>query len=82
MMTGMILPDPALYDPDPKYLRTLVERTGLSQRQCAARIGVGERTMRGWLLGERQFPYTAQFAIEQLANAGPLNRSEKKAGRS
>jgi transcriptional regulator with XRE-family HTH domain len=63
----MALPDAEGYNPDPKYLRKLVEQSGLSQRQCATRLGVNERTMRGWVLGERQFPYSAQYAMEQLA---------------
>jgi hypothetical protein len=63
----MALPDSSDYKPDPAYMRKLVEQSGLSQRQCAKRLGVDERTMRTWVLGERQFPYTAQYAMEQLA---------------
>lgn len=49
------------------YLRSLVERAGVSQREAARRLGVNERTMRFWLAGEWQCPYTAQFALECLA---------------
>lgn len=67
ILVAMALPDAESYNPDPDYMRKLVEQSGLSQRRCAKRIGVDERTMRGWVLGERRFPYTAQYAMEQLA---------------
>ncbi len=60
-------PDATKYDPNPKYLRKLVDSSGLSQRQCAATIGVDERTMRAWLAGDRAFSYPIQYAMEQLA---------------
>ena len=52
-------------------LRGLYETSGLSQKQCAARLGVDERAFAYWLSGERRFPYTAQFAMEQLAKRKP-----------
>lgn len=51
----------------PDYLRSLVAQAGLSQRQAARRLGVDERTMRHWLAGKYACPYTAQFALECLA---------------
>lgn len=64
---AMPKPNPDEYNPDPKYMRKLVERSGLSQVKCAAAIGVSQRTMRSWVSGEKQFPYSAQFTMEQLA---------------
>jgi ParB-like chromosome segregation protein Spo0J len=55
---------------DPLYLRSLIERTGLSQRQCAKEIGISERNMRSHLTIEgKQSPasYPIQFALECLA---------------
>lgn len=65
-------PDASHYDPRPDYLRLLVERSGLSQRQAAARIGISQRSMRYYLAPEsaadrRVAPYPVQYAIEQLA---------------
>jgi hypothetical protein len=65
-----MIPDASLYNPDPAYLRSLIERTGLSQRQCAFCIGIGERSMRQYLATSgRQdaCPYPVQFALECLA---------------
>ncbi len=66
----MALPNAENYNPDPDYMRSLVEASGLSQRKAAVRIGVGERTMRAWVLGEKRFPYSAQYAMEELAKRG------------
>jgi transcriptional regulator with XRE-family HTH domain len=59
-------PDASTYDPRPEYLAELIDSTGLTQAAVAKRIGVDERTIRRWLSGERQFPYTVQFAVECL----------------
>lgn len=67
-------PDATQYNPDPTYLRSLIARSGLSQRQCAFRIGIGERTMRQYLATSgRQdaAPYAVQFALEALASSVP-----------
>ena len=61
---------PAKYNPNPIYLRSLIEQSGLSQRECAKRIGVGERTMRQYLATsgrQDEAPYPVQFALEALA---------------
>ena len=60
-------PDPKTYDPDPAYLRGLVERSGLSQRECARRIGLSDRAMRYYLSGERKPMYAVQYLLEALA---------------
>lgn len=53
-------------NPDPAYLRELLERAGLSQREAARRIGISERVMRYYLSGEREAPYPVQYALENL----------------
>jgi transcriptional regulator with XRE-family HTH domain len=54
-------------NPDPAYLRELIKRAGLSQREAARRIGVSERAMRYYLSGERDAPYPVQYALESLS---------------
>lgn len=64
-------PDATRHNPDPAYLRGLLQRAGLSQRDAARRIGVSERMMRYYLAPEsasyRPAPYVVQYAIERLA---------------
>jgi len=60
-------PDPSTLTSDPAYLRGLLAQAGLSQRAAARAIGVNERTMRDWLAGKYQWPYTAQYALEALS---------------
>ncbi len=63
-------PSFSLYSPDPAYLRELIDRAGLSQREAARRIGISERVMRYYLADPptgKPAPYPVQYAIEQLA---------------
>lgn len=65
-------PDATLHNPAPDYLRALVAASGLSQRECARRIGVSERLLRYYLTDQtggkeaREAPYPVQFALEAL----------------
>lgn len=63
-------PDSSKHDPRPEYLRALLDRAGLSQREAARRIGVSERVMRYYLAPDaadyRPAPYVVQFALESL----------------
>ena len=65
-----MIPDATKHDPSPEYLRALLARAGLSQREAARRIGVSERVMRYYLAPEsadyRPAPYVVQFALESL----------------
>lgn len=67
-------PDFKRHNPDPRYLRDHVARTGLTQEEVAARLGVSPRAMRSYLSltrGSRQdAPYPVQFALEALSG-GP-----------
>jgi transcriptional regulator with XRE-family HTH domain len=63
------LPDAILHKPEPDYLRELLEKSGYSQRAAARALGVDDRTMRYYFAGEREFPYSLQFALERLAAA-------------
>ena len=65
-------PDASRHDPRPEYLRSLVYQSGLSQRACARRIGIGERLLRYYLAPDdsqdrRIAPYPVQFALECLS---------------
>jgi transcriptional regulator with XRE-family HTH domain len=64
-------PDAANHNPAPEYLRALVERSRLSQRECARRLGISERVMRYYLsdvaADHRPAPYPVQFALESLS---------------
>lgn len=68
----MAVPDSATHNPDPAYLRGLIERAGLTQRAAARAIGVSERIMRQYLADRvastaMDAPYPVQFALECLA---------------
>lgn len=58
-------------NPCPRYLRSLIERAGISQREAARRVGVSERMLRYYLSDVdaqtfRPTPYPVQYALEQL----------------
>lgn len=59
---------------DPAYLREVVAqikaRHGLSQRATAARLGIGQTTLKDWLAGRAGWRYPDQYALERLAQEG------------
>ena len=60
------------YNPDPDYLRSLIDRAGLTQAKAAELVGVEARTMRRYLALQgsdsyKQAPYAIQYALEILA---------------
>jgi len=57
------------YNPDPAYLRGLIARAGISQREAARRIGIDIRTMRRYLQPDPtvRVAYATQVALEVLA---------------
>lgn len=63
-------PDSDQHNPDPAYLRGLLQTAGVSQREAARRIGLSERMMRYYLAPPeadyRPAPYVVQYALEQL----------------
>lgn len=65
-------PDASNHNPDPRYLRGLLEQAGISQRKAAELLGITDRAMRYYLSDEgsatfRPAPYPVQFALECLA---------------
>ena len=62
-------PSAAKHNPDPAYLRELIDLDGLSQREAARRIGVSDRMMRYYLSDDpdaTRAPYPVQYALENL----------------
>lgn len=57
------------YNGSPEYLSDLVEKTGLSQREVARRLGVGYSSLRAYMDGTRAVIYPVQFALEALAES-------------
>lgn len=73
-------PNAARHDPRPEYLRALLEKAGLSQREAARRIGVSERMMRYYVADEgadhRPAPYVVQFALEALSHTAASHKAQ------
>ena len=67
-------PDATLHNPSPDYLRALIEKAGISQREAARRLGVDERQMRRFLAGDYDAPYPVQFCLEALAAPEPKRK--------
>ncbi|MCY1280811.1 hypothetical protein D9M68_254190 [compost metagenome] len=68
-------PDASKHNPDPLYLRKLLEQAGVKQREAARLLGISDRMMRYYLADEdassfRAAPYPIQFALECLASQG------------
>lgn len=66
-------PNASHHNPDPRYLRGLIEHAGNSQRKTAHLIGMSWTGLRNYLRDEsdplyRAAPYPVQFAIECLSS--------------
>lgn len=75
----MLRPDASLHNPDPQYLRGLLRRTGLSQREAAEMIGIPVRTLEDFLSvkNRARADYRTQFALEVLADSAERMRASK-----
>lgn len=65
-------PDATHHDPRQEYLRALIEKSGLSQVECARLVGLSPATLRKYLMPESApsrlvADYRTQYALEQLA---------------
>ena len=67
VLAALPRPDASKWNPDPDYLRSLLERAGLTQRDAATLLDVGYRQFRHFCTGKREAPYTVQYALEMLA---------------
>jgi hypothetical protein len=64
-------PDAQFHNPDPVYLRGLVEQAGVSRREAARRLGLSWPGFRNYLRDPseplyRKADYRVQFALECL----------------
>lgn len=62
--------DPSKLSSDPAHIRQLIASTGMTQKEAAAALGVGHRTIGDWLGGKIKWSYPAQYALECLAKYG------------
>lgn len=67
-----VKPNANTHNPDPRYLRGLIEQAGVSQRGAAELIGMSWTGFRNYLRDEadplyRVADYRVQFALECLA---------------
>ena len=68
----MKYPNPEEHKEDPAYLRSLLERAGLRQRQFARLFNIHERTVRGYLNptgNSYKSSYMVQWVLETLVEA-------------
>ncbi|MDO9138958.1 MAG: hypothetical protein Q7U38_01345 [Methylobacter sp.] len=68
-----MIPDISKHNPDPEYLKGLIGKIGVSQRESARRIGISERVMRQYLSNRDastalEAPYPVQFCLEVWAD--------------
>ena len=71
------------HNPDPQYLRSILEALGMSQRQSARMLGLSERMMRYYLSDPnsenyREAPYLVQFALESLLEQVSFESDQSK----
>ena len=62
-------PNPEKHIPkakQPAFIRKQLDRTRLSPLKIGRAIGLSERVIYYYLDGRRTFPYTVQFALENL----------------
>ncbi len=64
--------DPKNHNPDPAYLRGLIEKIGLSQHKIAVLLDIEPRTLRKYIANRAannvlDCPYTVQFCLQWLA---------------
>lgn len=69
----MNVPNCKLHNPDPAYIRGLLEKADVSQGEAARLLGVSIRSMAYYVSDSsaqyKPAPYLVQFALECLANS-------------
>lgn len=78
-------PDASRHNPDPVYLRGLLERAGLIRSQAARLLGMSRTGFNNYLRDEsdplyRAADYRTQFALECLAEPQASNDSNPQGG--
>jgi len=70
----MMTPNAKLHNPDPAYLRKLIEIIGMAQEDIAAKMGVNNRLFRMYIANRKAksaqtCTYPVQFCLEAMANS-------------
>jgi hypothetical protein len=64
-------PNIVLHNPDPQYIRHLLDEAGLNQCEAARVLGITPRSMRHYVaIGDARYspcPYSIQYCLEALA---------------
>lgn len=63
----MLIDSRVNYSSDPTYLRELVKKSGLTQRESARRIGIGFSTLRTYLDGTGKVTYPVLVCLRLLS---------------
>jgi predicted DNA-binding protein (UPF0251 family) len=59
-----VTPDASKHNPDPAYARRLLRSAGITQADCAKRLGISYRSFKRYLA--ERVPYLVQYALEGL----------------
>ena len=66
------------YNPDPNYLRYLIEKSGYTQNLAGKLIGVNTDNFRKMLTGRIKAPYSVQYALEGLVDDDNMVKKMQK----
>lgn len=78
-------PDAHFHNPDPHYLRGLIEKAGISRTEAARRLGMSRNGLNNYLCETsepryRAADYRVQFALECLAESQASTDSSPQGG--
>ena len=65
------------YNPDPNYLRYLIEKSGYTQNLAGKLIGVNTDNFRKLLTGKIKAPYSVQYALEGFVDDEMVKKIQK-----
>ena len=66
------------YNPDPTYLRCLIDKADLGQNLAGTLIGVNTDNFRKMLTGRVTAPYSVQYALEGLVDDDNMVKKMQK----
>ena len=65
------------YNPDPTYLRCLIEKSGHTQNLASKLIGVNTDNFRKMLTGRIKAPYSVQYVLEGFVDDEMVKKMQK-----
>jgi len=69
-MVFFMIPDSVRHNPEPSYIRELLDLANINQRQASRVLGIPPRMMRYYTTTNGpECPYSVQYCLEQLASA-------------